>query len=227
VIAPCLEDGMVAQVGTVIAQIEGPTRQILAFERTALNVLSRLSGVATVTAEYVRIAAEKAPAGCQHICDTRKTTPGLRALEKYAVRCGGSWLHRSGLFDAMLIKDNHLEHMGAKLDLNQLEGAIARARAGADLRFVELEVDTLEQLERALRLPAGLIDIVLLDNMNPDVIARAIEIRNEEAPSVQLEASGGVTLETVGAIAATGVDRISVGALTHSAPALDIGLDLR
>lgn len=226
VITPALEDGMVAQQGAVIAQIDGPLRQILALERTALNVLSRLSGIATLTAEYVRLATESAPSGCPKICDTRKTTPGLRALEKYAVRCGGGWLHRQGLYDAMLIKDNHLQHMGASIDLNQLERAIERARAGSELRFVELEVDTLDQLDRAVQLRAGLVDILLLDNMSPDEIVRAIAVRDKRAPRVQLEASGGVTLETVGAIAATGVDRISVGALTHSASALDIGLDL-
>lgn len=200
--------------GTVLATAVGPMRSLLQAERTALNFLQRLSGVATLTRLY---ADAIAGLPCQ-ILDTRKTTPGWRLLEKYAVRCGGGQNHRLGLYDGILIKDNHL----AALDSN-IQQALSAARAFVGTRLpVEIEVDTLAQLDEAL---AGKPDIVLLDNMSLDQLRDAVRRRNDAAPDVKLEASGGVTLETVRAIATTGVDRVSVGALTHSAPALDIALD--
>ncbi len=203
-----------------IAAIAGPMRDILAIERVALNLLTHLSGIATLTAAYVeRCAGTKAK-----VCDTRKTLPGLRGLQKYAVACGGGTTHRIGLYDAVLIKDNHL----AGTPLNQLAAALTDAAGQArrltpDLRFVMAEVDTLEQLAEVLKAP---VDIVLLDNMRPPELAQAVTMRDATAPQVELEASGGVNLNTIANIAKTGVDRISVGALTHSAPSLDIGLDI-
>jgi nicotinate-nucleotide pyrophosphorylase (carboxylating) len=214
-------DGQRFAAGSRLATLRGPTRDLLAIERTALNLLSRLTGVATTTARYVDAAG-----GTAKIFDTRKTMPGLRLLEKYAVRCGGGYCHRMGLHDAVLIKDNHIS--GVLLnDLAAVVGeASRRARAARpELLFVEVEVDSLEQFEVLLRLPSGLIDIVLLDNMPPERLARAVAMRGQAAPSLRLEASGGVRLETIRQIAASGVDRISVGALTHSAVAVDIGLD--
>jgi nicotinate-nucleotide pyrophosphorylase (carboxylating) len=212
-----VDDGTSLEPGQVFGRLEGDTRALLALERTMLNFLQRLSGVATLTAKYVAaVAGTKA-----QILDTRKTTPGWRALEKYAVRCGGGVNHRMGLFDAVLIKDNHL---AALVDTDDPIGeAIRRARAGAPLGMtVEIEVDSLAQLDRAL---AGEPDIILVDNFTLEDMAEAVRRRDAAAPGVLLEASGGVNLQTVRAIAETGVDRISVGALTHSAPALDIGLD--
>jgi nicotinate-nucleotide pyrophosphorylase (carboxylating) len=199
----------------VLATVTGPLRAILAAERTALNFLQRLSGVATLTHKFVA-----AIEGFRtQVLDTRKTTPGWRRLEKYAVRAGGGTNHRFGLHDAILIKDNHLAGLGG--DVRRAVEA-ARAATGNGRVPVEVEVDTLEQLESALSARA---DIVLLDNMTLDQLRSAVEHRDSIAPEVKLEASGGVTLTTVRDIAATGVDRISVGAITHSAPALDIGLD--
>jgi nicotinate-nucleotide pyrophosphorylase (carboxylating) len=208
-------DGSRVERGTVLATVAGNLQSVLAAERTALNFLQRLSGVATLTRTFVDAAAGF-PA---KILDTRKTTPGWRLLEKYAVRMGGGVNHRVGLYDGILIKDNHLAGLGG--DVRRAVEA-ARAYPGNAGLPVEVEVDTLDQLEHALAVRA---DIVLLDNMAPDQLRAAVERRNAVAPGVLLEASGGVNLSTVRAIAATGVDRISVGALTHSAPALDIGLD--
>jgi nicotinate-nucleotide pyrophosphorylase (carboxylating) len=158
------------------------------------------------------------------ILDTRKTTPGWRVLEKYAVRCGGGRNHRMGLYDAVLIKDNHLAYLQSQTGLDAIAAAVAAARAHAPgATFIEVEVDSLEQLERALRCGP---DIILVDNLGPEDLAEAVRRRDAVAPEIQLEASGGVTLATVLALARTGVDRISVGALTHSARALDIALDL-
>jgi nicotinate-nucleotide pyrophosphorylase (carboxylating) len=214
---PTLRDGDRLEPGSVIAGVEGPMRQLLAMERTALNFLQRLSGVATMTARFVaEVAGTKAV-----ILDTRKTTPGWRALEKYAVRCGGGTNHRIGLYDAVLIKDNHLAWLAAEKDPIGRAVAAARARSAADT-VVEIEVDSLEQLDRALACGP---DIVLLDNLGPGALAEAVRRRDATAPGILLEASGGVTLSTVSALAQAGVDRISVGALTHSAPALDIALD--
>jgi nicotinate-nucleotide pyrophosphorylase (carboxylating) len=207
---PVLGDGEDAEPGAVLARVEGNARAVLAAERVALNLMQRLSGVATLTRAYVR-AVEGTRA---RIVDTRKTTPGLRALEKYAVRCGGGVSHRMGLDDAILIKDNHLAVCGG------VRPALERARATAGhLVKIELEVDSLAQLEEALPLKP---DVIMLDNFTLADLRRAVAMT---AGAVVLEASGGVNLETVRAIAETGVDVISVGALTHSAPALDIGLD--
>ncbi len=214
---PLRVDGDCVVSGDEIASVAGPMRAILAMERTALNFLQRLSGVATLTARFV---AEVAGTGAV-ILDTRKTTPGWRALEKYAVRCGGGRNHRLGLYDAVLIKDNHLAWLAHQGD--PIVSAIASARAHAPPgTVVEVEVDSLDQLDRALECRP---DVILVDNFGPDSLAEAVRRRDALAPGVLLEASGGVTLQSVRALAETGVDRISVGALTHSAPALDVGLD--
>jgi nicotinate-nucleotide pyrophosphorylase (carboxylating) len=219
VLVAALADGDLLASGREIAVVEGPVRSILAFERTALNFLQRLSGVATMTSRFVgAVAGTKAV-----ILDTRKTTPGWRALEKYAVRCGGGANHRIGLHDAVLIKDNHLAFLAETGD--PIGRAVAAGREFATRHrasFVEVEVDGLDQLDRALECRP---DIVLLDNFTLSDLKEAVSRRNDRSPSILLEASGGVNLYTVYAIAATGVDRISVGALTHSAPALDIALD--
>jgi nicotinate-nucleotide pyrophosphorylase (carboxylating) len=207
-------DGARVTPGDRLALVAGPMRKILAAERTGLNFLQRLSGVATLTRRYVDAIAGLP---CQ-ILDTRKTTPGWRLLEKYAVRCGGGHNHRMGLYDGILIKDNHLAALGGDV-VRAVESA--RAKLGETLPL-EIEVDTFEQLERALTCKP---DMILLDNMSPEQLREAVRRRNEKAPGVLLESSGGVTLETVRARAETGVDRISIGALTHSAPALDIALD--
>ena len=213
--APAVPDGTATARGTVLATVSGPLRAILAAERTALNFLQRLSGVASLTRTFVDAAAGF-PA---KMLDTRKTTPGWRLLEKYAVRAGGGTNHRVGLYDGILIKDNHLAGIGG--DVRRAVEA-ARTYPGNAGLPVEVEVDTLDQLEHALAVRA---DIVLLDNMSLEQLRAAVARRAAVAPGVLLEASGGVNLVTVRDIAATGVDRISVGALTHSAPALDIGLD--
>ncbi|RUM14331.1 carboxylating nicotinate-nucleotide diphosphorylase [Rhizobium fabae] len=205
-----LRDGDAVKPGDVIATIEGPSRGLLSGERTALNFLGHLSGIATVTAEIAAaIQDSKASVAC-----TRKTTPGLRALEKYAVRAGGGMNHRFALYDAVLIKDNHVAIAGGVTE------AIRRARAGVGhMVKIEVEVDTLDQLREAME--TG-VDAVLLDNMTPDQLREAVAIVDGQAIT---EASGRVTPATAAAIAASGVDLISVGWLTHSAPVLDIGLD--
>jgi nicotinate-nucleotide pyrophosphorylase (carboxylating) len=214
---PRLTDGEPLGRGSEIARLEGPMRSLLAMERIALNFLQRLSGVATQTALYV--AAVHGTNAV--ILDTRKTTPGWRILEKYAVRCGGGHNHRMGLYDAVLIKDNHIAWLAGGTD--PIGRAISAARSSAPAgTVVEVEVDTLDQLDRALECAP---DIILVDNLGAESLAEAIRRRGARAPRVLLEASGGVTQATVGELARTGVDRISVGALTHSAPALDIGLD--
>ena len=200
-----------------LMNVEAPTRGLLTAERTALNLLCHLSGVATATSEW---ADALVGTGAQ-VRDTRKTTPGLRALEKYAVRCGGGVNHRMSLSDAALVKDNHIAAAGGVAE------AFALVRAGAPNIAIEIEVDTLDQLTVALGAGA---DLVLLDNMAPAMLKEAVSIaanhRNATGKDVILEASGGLTLESVGAVGATGVRYISVGALTHSAKVLDIGLDL-
>ena len=213
-------DGDTLAPGSVIAEYQGPLRSILTMERVALNFVTHLSGIASLTAAYVaKTAGTKAS-----IFDTRKTLPGLRHLQKYAVACGGGATHRIGLYDAMLVKDNHIADVPLGELAAVLRDAAQRARAlQPSLKFVEVEVDTLAQLEAVLAAP---IDIVLLDNMPADRLKQAVAIRDQLAPHVELEASGGVTLNTVEQIAQAGVDRISVGALTHSAPSLDVGLDI-
>jgi nicotinate-nucleotide pyrophosphorylase (carboxylating) len=206
-----VEDGTVAQPGDALCRVRGPARGILTGERVALNFVQRLSGIATLTARFVALAVGTKA----RIVDTRKTTPGLRALEKYAVRIGGGFNHRFGLYDAILIKDNHILAGGG------ITAAVQNAYAQAPHTMtVTVECDTLHQVQEALNAGA---DIVLLDNMSPDQLAQAVSLVNGQ---IAIEASGGVTEETVAAMAAAGVDIISVGALTHSAPALDISLDL-
>jgi nicotinate-nucleotide pyrophosphorylase (carboxylating) len=216
---PLAADGDRVAPGAAVAFVAGPMREILAFERTALNFLQRLSGVATLTERYVRaVAGTKAV-----ILDTRKTTPGWRHLEKYAVRCGGGKNHRLGLHDAVLIKDNHLAWRAFLGDADPIAAAVTAARQQAPPGMVvEVEVDSLDQIDRALAVRP---DIVLIDNFPIDAVPEAVRRRDAAAPGVLLEVSGGVNLDTVGPYARAGVDRISVGALTHSAPALDIGLD--
>ncbi|MEX1095546.1 MAG: carboxylating nicotinate-nucleotide diphosphorylase [Planctomycetales bacterium] len=217
---PLLDDGAAFAPGTTVAEVVGPVRSLLAGERTALNFLTRLSGVASATRQYVEaIAGTRA-----RILDTRKTLPGWRALDKYAVRAGGGTNHRAGLFDAVLIKDNHLAAWARSGgEQRSLAAAVRRAREHAPSGMpVEVEVDTLAELEAAL---AAGPDVVLLDNMPLDVLREAVRRRDAAAPGVLLEASGGVTLATVRGIAETGVERISVGALTHSAPAIDLAFD--
>jgi len=207
---------------TPLLRVRGPLRSLLSAERVILNFLQRLSGVATLTQRFVR----KVQGTNARIYDTRKTTPGMRLLEKYAVRCGGGLNHRTGLYDAVLIKDNHLAEIPLKDLANFLSSVVQRSRAEAAQRFIEVEVDTIDQLQEALK-PDG-IDAILLDNMDCPTMTHAVELRDRAGKKgrLSLEASGGVTLETIRAIALTGVDRISVGAITHSAPALDIGMDL-
>lgn len=209
-----VEDGGKVAAGTTIASVSAKTRALLTGERTALNFLNRLSGIATLTAAYVK-AVEGT--GVRIAC-TRKTTPGLRVFEKYAVRAGGGVNHRFGLYDAVLVKDNHIAAAGGLA--KALEGLRARSGNLAKVK-IEVEVDTLDQLAEALRFP---IDAVLLDNMDADTLRKAVKL---VAGRVVTEASGGVTLETVREIAATGVDVISVGALTHSPRSLDSSLEWR
>src|SRR6266571_8589442 len=205
-------DGAAVERGTALLHVEGPARAILSAERVALNFLGHLSGIATSTAEFARrIAHTRA-----RICCTRKTTPGLRALEKYAVRCGGGFNHRFGLDDAILIKDNHIAVAGG------IRAVLERARACAGhLVKIEIEVDGLDQLVEVLAV--GLADAVLLDNMNVADMSKAVAMVGGRFP---LEASGGITLESIEAVASTGVDYASSGWITHSAPNLDVALDI-
>lgn len=209
---PKLHDGDAVKPGTVVATIEGPARGILTGERVALNFMGRMSGIATLTRRFV----DAIKGTSANIVDTRKTTPGLRAFEKYAVRCGGGHNHRTGLFDAVLIKDNHIVAAGG------VTTAVERARALAGHTVkIEVEVDTLDQLEELMKLR---VDAVLLDNMSPEKLRKAVTIVKGRCLT---EASGGVNLSTVRTIAESGVDMISIGALTHSAPVLDLGLDFK
>ena len=212
-------DGSLLSQGTCVARVSGPLRSLLTGERTALNFLTHLSGVATWTRRFVDAVK---PALVQ-ILDTRKTHPGWRVLEKYAVRAGGGTNHRLGLYDGCLIKDNHLAAWAAESKTPKIADAVrqARSRVGEGIP-VEVEVDTLEQLRDALE---GRPDIVLLDNMPPAILREAVALRNQLAPDILLEASGGITLDTIAEIAKTGVERISIGGLTHSAPACDLAFD--
>ncbi len=229
---PGVRDGKQLSRGLVIATVVGPMRNLLAYERTALNFLQHLSGVSTQTHRFV----ETVQGTDAKILDTRKTTPGWRMLEKYAVRCGGGHNHRIGLYDAVLIKDNHLAWLMHPQGLKAADAQVARSSAADPVgtavaaarssvpagTIVEVEVDSLAQFERSLECAP---DIVLLDNFTLADLGEAVRLRNLQQPRILLEASGGVNLTTVRNIAETGVDRISVGALTHSAPALDIALD--
>ncbi len=215
------EDGQSVGRGEALARITGPLVPMLAAERVVLNFLQRLCGIATVTRHYVDSVAETGV----KIYDTRKTTPGWRYLEKYAVRCGGGYNHRMGLYDGVLIKDNHLAEFGNTLQ-ERLLRLVEQAHAVEGVQFIEVEVDGLDQLEQVLAVPG--IDIVLLDNMDETRMREAVAMRdqtrgNEDGPL--LEASGGITLDNVAAAARSGVERIAIGALTHSARAMDIGLD--
>lgn len=216
---PRAADGDQLAPGQTVAELSGKVQSLLVGERTCLNFLTHLCGVATLTRRFVdEVAGTRAD-----IYDTRKTLPGWRVLEKAAVRAGGGRNHRMGLFDMVLIKDNHLAGWIAAGGDRTIAAAIRTAREKCPAgMLVEVEVDTLEQLADAL---AGAPDIVLLDNMSPDDLRRAVTLRDERAPRVELEASGGVSLSNVAEIARTGVERISVGALTHSPPALDLAFD--
>jgi nicotinate-nucleotide pyrophosphorylase (carboxylating) len=224
-----VSDGIIVLPGTTLGDVKGPARSLLTAERLVLNIVGRLSGIATLTRRFVdAVAGMKS-----RIYDTRKTTPGWRRLEKYAVHQGGGQNHRTGLFDAILIKDNHLAlgatagktHFSAAEAVRHVRKFIEENFPDGDPRrgmIVEVEVDSLDQLQAViLERP----DIVLLDNFGLDQLRRAVELRNSLAEKVELESSGGVTLATVQEIAATGVDRISSGALTHSAASLDVALD--
>jgi nicotinate-nucleotide pyrophosphorylase (carboxylating) len=244
---PLIQDGDAVTAGAIIARLSGPARDLLTSERMILNILGRLSGVATLTHQYVAaIAGAKA-----RLYDTRKTIPGWRRLDKYAVHCGGGHNHRTGLYDAILIKDNHLAfgHEETADRAYTPAEAIRKARQFLSLQrdnlsppptpplspssaappgtpdpnmLLEIEVDSLDQLHEVL--PEN-PDLVLLDNMTPDQLRQAVQIRDAAKSTAELEASGGITLENIRAIAETGIDRISIGALTHSAPTLDLALD--
>ena len=209
-----VNDGTAVKAGTTVLTIEGSAQKILTAERTALNFIQRMCGVATITAEYVQTADNPKVM----LLDTRKTTPALRPFEKYAVRCGGGTNHRYGLFDAVLIKDNHLASW-AKISDTGVGGAVATARQKFPTLKIEVEVDTIEQLKEALSTQP---DWVLLDNMPPAVLRECVSLCQGICKT---EASGGINLKTIHAIAQTGVDAISVGALTHSAPSIDLALD--
>jgi nicotinate-nucleotide pyrophosphorylase (carboxylating) len=231
---PLVQDGDAVAAGAIIAKLSGPARDLLTSERIILNILGRLSGVATLTRQYVAaIAGTKA-----RIYDTRKTIPGWRRLDKYAVHCGGGHNHRTGLYDAILIKDNHLafgQEQGSGPSFSPAE-AIRKARAflaqqpACELTpgapdpnmLLEIEVDSLDQLREVLPEKP---DVVLLDNMTPDLLRQAVQIRDSARSTAELEASGGISLQNIRAIADSGIDRISIGALTHSAPVLDLALD--
>jgi nicotinate-nucleotide pyrophosphorylase (carboxylating) len=213
-VATVLRDGKTADAGATILKISGPARYILTAERVALNFIQRLSGVATLTSEFVRaVHGTRA-----QILETRKTTPGWRRFEKYAVACGGGTNHRMGLYDMVLIKDNHLAALRNEKP-NAIAAAVARARRKFPKLKIEVEADSLDQVRQALNAGA---ELILLDNMSLRELSQAVVMTEGFAKT---EASGGVNLKTVRAIARTGVDFISVGALTHSAPAVDIGLD--
>ena len=209
-VAQLVPDGTLVEAGTVVAEVAGPARAILTGERTALNLLARLSGIATLTRRYVD---ELAGTGAE-ILDTRKTTPGLRALEKYAVRCGGGTNHRVGLYDAVLVKENHIRAAGG------ITAAVERIRAAGVELPVEVEAETPADVEEALAVG---VERILLDNMTPDEIRAAVAT---VAGRARLEASGGIALDTVRAYAETGVDFISIGALTHSARSLHVSLEV-
>lgn len=210
----CVQDGQFVTKGTVLAEVEGSTHSILTGERLALNLLQRLSGIATRTSQYVS-AIGGLPV---RLVDTRKTTPGHRMLEKYAVRTGGGANHRFGLYDAVMIKDNHIKGAGG------IAGAVSRARANIPHTMtIEVETESLEQVEEALAAGA---DIIMLDNMAPDLMKEAVRRIKAKSPHVTVEASGNVSLLTIRAIAESGVDVISVGRLTYSFDCLDISLDI-
>ena len=220
-------DGSGVDCGAALVTLEGPALAVLAVERTMLNLLSRMCGIASDASVMKAAMDAGAPGHRAVLLDTRKTTPGMRVLEKYAVRCGGCHCHRIGLFDAVLLKDNHL----AGVPVDRLAGFVLqvaeKATTRGPVRFFEVEIDALDQFAALLTLPPGVVDIVLLDNMGPDLLREAVEMRDTARSRVLLEASGGVTIDRIAAIAATGVDRISAGSLTHGARVVDLGLDAR
>ncbi len=205
-----------------LVRIRGPLRSLLSAERVLLNFMQHLSGVASLTQRFVR----RVEGTGAKIYDTRKTIPGLRLLEKYAVRCGGGVNHRVGLYDGLLAKDNHIAGVDIKLLAAHLSGVVEKSRAEVPDRFIEIEVDSLDQMREVLKVDG--VHVILLDNMDCPRMQSAVELRDRAGKrgKIALEASGGVTLETVRSIALTGVERISVGAITHSAPALDVGLEI-
>lgn len=222
-----LADGTRLTPGQPVATLSGPVQTLLSAERVLLNFLGHLSGIATLTRTYADTIAHAVPDAQRRpaLCDTRKTTPGFRILDKFAVACGGGTNHRLGLYDGIMLKDNHLaalkEKLGAQLSLAELA---AHLRKSIDPGIqLWLEVDTLQQLKEAL--PGGGADIILLDNFTPPQLRDAVQLRNQQGVATLLEASGGITLATLPEIAQTGIDRLSVGALTHSAPVLDLALD--
>ncbi len=210
---PEMRDGDVFSPGMTLATIVGPAAGCLTGERVALNFLQRLSGIATLTARFV-----EAVKGQVKILDTRKTTPGLRLLEKYAVRIGGGYNHRIGLYDMVLIKDNHIEIASS------ITAAVSAVRKHHRRIFIEVEVKTLDELREALKLK---IKRIMLDNMNPIQIQRAVDIARAARPDIEIEISGGIDIHNIEEYANTGVDYISVGSLTHSAPAIDIALKMK
>lgn len=211
-----VEEGREIARGEVVAELDGMFRSLLAAERTALNFLQRLSGIATLTRRFVQAAAGTGV----RVLDTRKTTPGWRALEKEAVRHGGAGNHRLGLYDAFMVKDNHLLAISGAQEMAQM---VANARARFPGRRFQLEADTLDQLARFLEIEG--VDCILLDNMTPEQLRAGVKLHNQQNPRVELEASGGVNLQTIRDLASSGVDFISVGALTHGARAVDFSLD--
>jgi nicotinate-nucleotide pyrophosphorylase (carboxylating) len=222
-------DGQRVFPGDIVATVQGPAALVLAAERTALNFLQRMSCVATATRAYVDSVDRAAPGSGVEVLDTRKTTPGLRHLDRYAVRCGGGRNHRFGLHDVAMVKDNHVDASGG------IAAAVASLRAVHPSVQVVVEARTIAEVRDAL---AANVDVVLLDNMDPDLLRAAVALARGGGGSgadgqpglgamTTLEASGGITLDTVGAVAQTGIDRISIGAITHSAPALDLALDLQ
>jgi nicotinate-nucleotide pyrophosphorylase (carboxylating) len=217
VFTPVIPDGSPAEKGDLVATIEGPTRLVLQAERTVLNFLQRLSGVATVTRTYAAAIAHTRA----RLLDTRKTTPGWRELEKAAVAHGGGTNHRIGLYDAIIVKDNHLVANSDPVDLADRIASVRREHPGIKIEF---EADRPDQVEVFLGLDG--IDVILLDNMSNDQLRNAVALRDRLRPGTLLEASGGVNLRTIAGIAETGVDFISVGAITHSVRAIDLGLDL-
>lgn len=218
--AACTEGDSLSS-GALLLEVTGSTRSILSAERTALNFLGRLCGIATLSRCYADALTNAETGTRVRLLDTRKTTPGWRTIEKQAVQAGGCVNHRMGLYDAALVKDNHLAALG---DLSLLSPVISKLRDEHPSLPIEIEADTLEQVERLLVMPG--IDVILLDNMSPELMIRAVTLRALLAPSVLLEASGGVTLESLSEIAQTGVDRISIGALTHSVTNADLSLEL-
>jgi nicotinate-nucleotide pyrophosphorylase (carboxylating) len=222
-----IQDGQAVIPGTTIATLQGPAGSLLSAERVLLNFISRLSGVATLTRQYVEVARRSSTGHGPAICDTRKTTPGWRVLEKYAVRCGGGVNHRMGLYDGVMLKDNHLAALQSTRPANETLATLTRRirQALPPTTTLWLEVDTLAQLKQAL--PDGGADIILLDNMSVRDVAQAVIMRNTQALPGHplLEVSGGITLENLPAVAATGVDRVSIGALTHHAVGLDLSME--